>query len=97
MPLIVLLYRWRPDREHAIAAIICLLIGHTTWHWMGERYTALREADWQPGSDMLTQPLFLIALTVAGLLATGWTMRRRRCKQASERTGYATKPSTTTV
>lgn len=98
MPLIVLLYRWRPNREHAITAIICLLIGHTTWHWMGERYTALREADWQPGSDMLTQPPFLIALAVALLLAAGWTMRRRRLrKQAIERTGYATKPSATTV
>lgn len=46
MPLLALLHRGHQGAERGITLVICLLAGHTAWHWMAERGDALLKADW---------------------------------------------------
>jgi HupE / UreJ protein len=78
LPLLVFLYRRRLAAERAITAIICLLVGHTAWHWMGERVEALRRADWPLDSEMLIQSPALIAGSVVLVGGLAWLVARYR-------------------
>jgi hypothetical protein len=45
VPALYLLFR-RVVAERLGAIVISVIVGHTAWHWMIERYAALREYDW---------------------------------------------------
>lgn len=76
LPALVLLYRSRPASERVITAILCLLIGHTAWHWLGERADALREADWTATANAFTNAAVLLTILIVG--AASWLMVRQR-------------------
>jgi len=42
VPLLNLVFRYVP-REQLITVVISVIIAHTAWHWMGDRYAALRQ------------------------------------------------------
>ncbi len=74
LPLLGLLYRWVPERAAVI--VLSALVAHSAWHWMTERFTALREYEiaW-PAVDAVLLPSVaraLLLLTVVG--AAGWLM-----------------------
>jgi hypothetical protein len=76
MPALIVLYRSRFTAERVIAAIVCALIGHTAWHWMGERAEALRNADWSiPDGAFTNTTLMALSILLAGLFA--WFFARR--------------------
>lgn len=49
VPLLNLVFRYVP-RQQLITVVISVIIAHTAWHWMGDRYTALREYPIVPGT-----------------------------------------------
>lgn len=62
LPALAFLYRSRPASERVITAILCLLIGHTAWHWLGERADALREADWEITANAFISAAVLLTI-----------------------------------
>src|SRR5436190_11327734 len=46
VPALNLLFRYVPERAGGI--VIAVLVGHTTWHWLVERFAALRAFDLWP-------------------------------------------------
>ncbi len=62
VPLLRLAGRWVPAR--GLALVLSVLIGHTAWHWLLERWTAFRAFD-------LTWPVFDLAFA-AGVMR--WAM-----------------------
>lgn len=65
MPALILLYRTHVASEKVITAVLCLLIGHTAWHWLTERADAMKNADWSTAADTLTGPVLLAVLLLA--------------------------------
>jgi hypothetical protein len=76
LPALALVYRLRPGSERAIAVIVAAFVGHTAWHWLGERVTALRKADW-PDAALWREPAFVVmAAALLGVVA--WLAVRHR-------------------
>jgi hypothetical protein len=46
VPALNLLFRYAPERAGGI--VIAVLVGHTAWHWLVERFAALRAFDLWP-------------------------------------------------
>ena len=46
VPALNLLFRYAPER--AVGIVIAVLVGHTAWHWLLERFAALRSFDLWP-------------------------------------------------
>jgi hypothetical protein len=44
VPALNVLFRFVPERVGGI--VLAVLVGHTAWHWLGERFDALRAFDW---------------------------------------------------
>ena len=66
VPAANLLFTYIPERAGIIA--LSVLIGHSGWHWLTERFTIARMSAW-PAMDfdlLLTIVRLLLALTVAG-------------------------------
>lgn len=86
LPVLGFVYRTRLAPERVITAILCVFIGHTAWHWLGERAEALRNADWSATTNDFTSAL--VSLTVSILAGTAaWFMfrqQRRRRKPLTE-------------
>jgi hypothetical protein len=90
MPTLVLLYRSRLASARIITAVLCLVIGHTAWHWLTERADALRKVDWMAVVEGWSWPsaLLTVALLTAGSLL--WlAYRRSREPRACEETAHA--------
>ncbi len=47
VPALNLLFRYVPERAGSI--VLAVIVGHTAWHWLAERFAALRAFDWWPG------------------------------------------------
>jgi hypothetical protein len=47
VPALNLLVRFLPERAGSIA--LAVIVGHTAWHWLGERFAALTSFGWWPG------------------------------------------------
>ncbi|WP_334189160.1 HupE/UreJ family protein [Noviherbaspirillum sp.] len=77
MPALILLYRTRVAPEKIITAVLCLLIGHTAWHWLTERADALKEADWSTAADALTVPVLLAVFLLAVAAAVRVVLKRQ--------------------
>jgi hypothetical protein len=91
IPLLNALYRSRVAAEGTITAIICLLIGHTTWHWMGERFEALKQAEWALNIQTVTA-LLLMSVAAACIGGLAWLIAaryqsRKRVKMLAEPPG----------
>lgn len=73
IPLLNALYRSRFAADSTITAIFSLLIGHTAWHWMGERFEALQQAEWALSGAIV------LALLAGGALVVGsaWLIATR--------------------
>lgn len=85
MSVLGMLYRSRPSAERAITLVICLLVGHTAWHWMAERGDVMLKADWSSltGAAGATQIVLTLALLLAALAGARQVLirldgRRRR-------------------
>ena len=65
MSLLGMLYRSRPGAERAITLVLCLLIGHTAWHWMTERGEAMFKADWSSLGSAAGATPFVLVLALA--------------------------------
>jgi hypothetical protein len=85
MSVLGMLYRSRPGAERAITLVICLLVGHTAWHWMAERGDVMQKVDWSSltGTAGVTQIVLILALLVAALAGARHVLirldgRRRR-------------------
>jgi hypothetical protein len=81
MPALILLYRTRVASEKIITAVLCLLIGHTAWHWLTERADALKEADWSTATAALTAPV-LLAILLLIIAAVVRVMMKRQARGA---------------
>ena len=46
VPALNLLFRVVDARVGGI--VLAVMVGHTAWHWLGERFAALRAFDWLP-------------------------------------------------
>lgn len=46
VPALNLLFRYVPERAGSI--VLAVIVGHTAWHWLLERFAALRAFDWLP-------------------------------------------------
>ena len=77
-------------RERAGTIVLSAILAHTGWHWMMERMTLLRAADW-PLLDVtlaLTVVRWLLALTVVGGLlwfVAGFLNRKPREPELAEK------------
>ncbi len=76
LPALALLYRVRPGSQRAIAIIVAAFVGHTAWHWMQDRVTALQKADWRDAVAW-GEPAF-VAIAAALLGAVAWLAIRYR-------------------
>jgi hypothetical protein len=99
LPALVLLYRSRLVSERVIAVVVCVLVAHTAWHWMGERADTLWKTDWPiPGEELNVLPLLVMStLLVGGFAWLAWRQRRRPAarlaKEASPSDGSGTNPA----
>lgn len=85
MSVLGMLYRSRPGAERAITLVICLLVGHTAWHWMAERGDVMLKADWSGlgGAAGASSIVLIVALLLAALAGVRHVLvrldgRRRR-------------------
>jgi hypothetical protein len=46
VPALNVLFRFVDERVGGI--VLAVIVGHTAWHWLGERFAALRAFDWLP-------------------------------------------------
>lgn len=76
IPLLNALYKSRLAAEKTISAILCLLIGHTAWHWMGERFEALKQAEWALNIETLSG-LLVIPVAIAFIVGLAWLIAAR--------------------
>jgi hypothetical protein len=80
LPALALFRRVAPERAGVI--VLSALAAHTAWHWMGERFDALRQAPWprMDGPAVTTIARWAAAVLIAGGLASmlaKWAERRR--------------------
>lgn len=68
---------WNARAERYGLIIISVLVGHTAWHWMLERYNALRQTP-LPDLDEVAGPALLGAMLILiVVIAALWLVRRR--------------------
>jgi HupE / UreJ protein len=87
VPALELLFRFAPERVGTI--ILSLLVGHTAWHWMGERAEILARFPWPSldAAQLAAAVRWLMALLVIG--GAAWLVGealRRRIRPAPPRT-----------
>jgi hypothetical protein len=82
LPALGFLYRTRLASEGIITAILCIFIGHTAWHWLGDRAEALREADWSAAANDFTGAFGLLIVSIlVGTTAWLWFREQRRRRE----------------
>ena len=83
VPALQLLFRF-VVAERAGIVVLSVLVGHTAWHWMADRWATLRSFD-GPGLDLLT--VMRAAIVVLSAVSIGWLIRlvtaRRRAPQVA--------------
>jgi hypothetical protein len=83
VPALQLLFRFVIAERIGIV-VLSVLVGHTAWHWMAERWATLRSFD-GPGLDLLT--IMRAAIVVLSAVSIAWLMRlltaRRRAPQVA--------------
>lgn len=78
LPLLALLYRLQPAADRIVTATLSVFIGHTAWHWAGDRFEALRATE--PGS---APAAFLVPMLAAGVAL--WAVLRYRERRGADR------------
>jgi hypothetical protein len=73
VPALQLLFKWVVT-EKAGTIVLSILVGHTAWHWMAERWASLRSFD---GPSLETSPLMVVraVLVLLSLITAGWLLR----------------------
>jgi hypothetical protein len=62
--------------ERALTLFLSLVVGHTAWHWMTERFEALGKADWPETDVLLNAAVYVVPLAL--LVAVGYHLLKRR-------------------
>lgn len=72
VPPLLLLQRW-VGGERLVVLLVGALVGHSAWHWIGERWPALARADWPDlGVPAITTvAIFALVVLAAVLVARG--------------------------
>ena len=65
MTVLGLLYRSLQGAQRGVTLVICLLVGHTAWHWMADRGDAMLKADWPLFDNALPAPSLLLAIALS--------------------------------
>lgn len=77
LPALAVLHRSRAATERTVAVIVCALVAHTAWHWLGERAEALRKADW-PILEAARPDLLAWSALLVVLVGCVWLFRQQR-------------------
>jgi hypothetical protein len=88
VPALNLLFRYGiPERLGTI--VLSAIVGHTAWHWMGDRWDRLRQFEW-PALDV-TVLLLVVRWTMAAVAVAAalWAARRLIRRRAPEYADHA--------
>lgn len=79
----------RMPSERALTIVLSALIGHMAWHWMADRWSALRQVPVPELDSTMLIASARVLLGIAGLVAAVWAGRRFQARITSARTRTA--------
>ena len=83
VPLLNLLFRHK-NAERTLTIVLSVIVAHTAWHWMLERFDVLRQFPWPTFTAAGTASLFRWLLLLVVLAAATWLvplLKRRSAKE----------------
>ena len=76
IPVLGWVLRFGRISERALTLFLSLVVGHTAWHWMTDRFEALGKVEWPEPDVLLNAAVYGVAVVV--LIAVGYHLLKRR-------------------